>query len=518
MNAVRTLVVVLGDQLDRESAALDGFDSDQDCIWMAEVASESTHVWSHKQRISLFLAAMRRFRDDQRRLGRRVAYRTLDSHPESTLGDALRADLRAFAPRDVRMVRPGDYRVKAMLEAVFADSGVHCERVPDRHFLISINHFNLWAERRKSTRLEHFYRHLRVRLSILMEPDGKTPAGGMWNFDRKNRGTFGRDGPGQIARPVPFEPDQNTRQVLDLVERRFPGHPGKQVAFDWPVSPAQARIALDDFVDFRLSGFGRYQDAMWQGETYLYHARLSSSLNLKLISPREVVEAAVEAHRAGRAPIEAVEGFVRQVLGWREYVRGLYWRHMPGYLDDNALGAHATLPAMYWTGETQMRCLSEVIKQTLRTGYAHHIQRLMVAGLFANLLGVRPRAVHEWFLAVYVDAVEWVELPNTLGMSQYADGGRMASKPYVASGKYIQRMSNYCQGCRFDPGQATGERACPFTTLYWNFLLEHRTRFSRHPRAALQWRSLDRLTVSTQTEIRRQAADLKSRFSRGELL
>ncbi len=516
MNAVRTLVVVLGDQLDRESAALDGFDPDQDCIWMAEVTNEATHVWSHKQRISLFLAAMRRFRDDQKGLGRRVAYRTLDAHPESTLGEALRADLRALAPRAVRMVRPGDYRVKAMLDAVCAESGVICELLRDRHFLSSVDQFNQWAEGRKSTRLEHFYRQLRVRFGILMEEDGKTPTGGSWNFDRKNRGTFGREGPGQVARPVSFEPDQTTRKVLALVETHFPGHPGNQAAFDWPVSPAQARTALDDFVDFRLSGFGRYQDAMWSGETYLYHARLSSSLNLKLISPREVVRAAVQTYRDGRAPIEAVEGFVRQVMGWREYVRGLYWRHMPESLDDNALGAHAALPRMYWAGETHMRCLSEVFGQTLRTGYAHHIQRLMVAGLFAQLLGVRPRAVHEWFLAVYVDAVEWVELPNTLGMSQYADGGRMASKPYAASGKYIQRMSNYCQGCRFDPGQSTGEKACPFTTLYWNFLLEHRAQFSRHPRAALQWRSLDRLTVPQQAQIRRQSADLRSRFERGD--
>ena len=296
---------------------------------------------------------------------------------------------------------------------------------------------------------------------------------------------------------------------MAVVEQHYGDHPGQLDAFDWPVTRDEALEALDDFITTRLPRFGQYQDAMWSGEPWLYHARLSAALNLKLLHPREVCEAAVRAWREGEAPLAAVEGFVRQILGWREYVRGLYFHRMPGYLDDNALDANLPLPALYWTGDTDMRCLAETVGDTLAHGYAHHIQRLMVTGLFALLLGVRPREVHQWYLAVYVDAVEWVELPNTLGMSQFADGGFMASKPYVASGKYIDRMSNYCQGCRFDPAQRTGPRACPFTTLYWDFLDRHRARFATHPRLKMQVRNLDRLDAPSLSALRTQAASLR---------
>jgi deoxyribodipyrimidine photolyase-related protein len=276
------------------------------------------------------------------------------------------------------------------------------------------------------------------------------------------------------------------------------------------VTPAAAQEALRDFVAHRLAAFGAVQDAMWMQEPFLYHSLLSPSLNLKLLDPRTVLNAALQSLDAGAAPLAGVEGFVRQILGWREYVRGIYWARMPGYADVNELHATHDLPAFFWSADTDMACLREVIGQTLRYGYAHHIQRLMVTGLFCLLLGVRPRAVHAWYLAVYVDAVEWVELPNTLGMSQYADGGYLASKPYVASGSYINRMSNYCAGCRYRPDRATGDDACPFTTLYWDFLARHRKRFARHPRTALQWRNLDRLDAATLRSIRRQAGHLRA--------
>jgi deoxyribodipyrimidine photolyase-related protein len=275
------------------------------------------------------------------------------------------------------------------------------------------------------------------------------------------------------------------------------------------VTREQALAALEDFVAHRLPGFGRWQDAMWRGEPWLYHSRLAAALNLKLIAPREACAAAEQAWREGHAPLEAVEGFVRQVLGWREYVRGIYWREMPGYLERNALGADQALPSFYWSGETDLACLRETIGQTLALGYAHHIQRLMVTGLFALLWGVRPREVHEWYLAVYVDAIEWVELPNTLGMSQYADGGLLASKPYAATGKYLARMGNYCEGCRYRPERAYGTDACPFTTLYWDFLARHRQRFARHPRLALQVRNLDRLSDSERAAIAARADELR---------
>jgi deoxyribodipyrimidine photolyase-related protein len=297
--------------------------------------------------------------------------------------------------------------------------------------------------------------------------------------------------------------------VLALVADRFGDHPGSLENFDWPVTPQQAREALGDFIRHRLPAFGTYQDAMWMGEPYLYHSRLSSALNLKLLDPREAIQAAERAFRQGNAPLNAVEGFIRQILGWREYVRGVYWHHMPEYAELNALGADLPLPRFYWTAETEMNCLLHCIQQTLDHGYAHHIQRLMVTGLFALLLGVQPQRVHEWYLAVYVDAVEWVEMPNTLGMSQFADDGIMASKPYCASGNYIQRMSNYCTVCRYRPTLRLGDEACPFTTLYWDFLMRHQERLAENTRMGLQLHNLRKIDEHERRTIRRQASRVR---------
>jgi deoxyribodipyrimidine photolyase-related protein len=498
---------VLGDQLDSRSRAFDSFDARLDRVWMAEVADESRHVPSHKARSALFLAAMRHFRDELRGRGLEVEYRALGEHAETTLAQALDADLARLRPERLVLVQPGDYRLAAAIEAEARSAGVPIENRPDDHFFITPGEFRDWARDRKELRLEHFYRWMRRRTGLLM--DGDQPAGGRWNFDAENRASFGSEGPGWLPAPLAFPPDATTRAVIDLVKREFPSNPGRLDDFDWPVTREQALAALEDFVTHRLACFGRWQDAMWRGEPWLYHSRLSAALNLKLISPREACAAAELAWRQGRAPLEAVEGFVRQVLGWREYVRGIYWREMPGYLERNALGADRPLPAFYWSGETDLACLRETIGQTLALGYAHHIQRLMVTGLFALLWGVRPREVHEWYLAVYVDAVEWVELPNTLGMSQYADGGLLASKPYVATGKYLARMGNYCDGCRYRPDRAHGEDACPFTTLYWDFLARHRERFMRHPRLALQVRNLDRLSDNERAAVAARVDELR---------
>jgi deoxyribodipyrimidine photolyase-related protein len=301
--------------------------------------------------------------------------------------------------------------------------------------------------------------------------------------------------------------------VIDLVNTEFSDHPGTLDAsasgFGWPVTRAQALEVLDRFITERLPLFGRYQDAMWTNEPWLFHSHLSVALNLKLLNAREVVNAAEAAYRTGQAPLASVEGFIRQILGWREYVRGIYWTLMPEYLERNALHADQELPAFFWTGKTDYACLRDTLTQTLKTGYAHHIQRLMITGLYGLLLGVAPKQIHAWYLSVYVDAVEWVELPNTLGMSQFADGGIMGSKPYAASGKYIDRMSNYCKGCRFDPSQSTGENACPFTTLYWDFLMRHEETLARNPRMVMQVRNLKRLSPETKTAIRNQAKQLK---------
>lgn len=505
---IRNLVVVLGDQLDADSAAFADFDPACDAVWMAEVANEATQVWSTKARIAMFLAAMRHFRDALIARGWRVEYRALDTHAFATLEAALAADLAAFKPERVVAVQPGEWRLAQSLPQVCRDAGVDWAERPDLHFYATPDDFADWAKGRKELRLEYFYRWLRKREEVLIE-DGE-PVGGQWNFDADNRGTFGKQGPGMLPAPRAFPADAVTREVIKLITARFADHPGTLDRFDWPLTAAQAQQALDDFIEHRLPLFGRYQDAIWSGEPWLYHSRLSAAMNLKLLSPRRAVDAAVAAWRAGRAPIEAVEGFVRQILGWREFVRGVYWLRMPGFLDDNALNAEQPLPALFWTGDTQMACMRDALRQTLDLGYSHHIQRLMVTGLFALLLGVRPREIHAWYLAVYVDAVEWVELPNVLGMSQYADGGKMVSKPYAASGQYIKRMSNHCAGCRFDPGEALGPKACPFTTLYWDFLDRHAARFRDHPRAGMQWRNLDRLAPERIQAIRERAANLRA--------
>ena len=382
----------------------------------------------------------------------------------------------------------------------------------DRHFFSTPAEFAAHAQGRKQLRLEYFYRELRRKHDILMNHG--QPEGGKWNYDRENRGAFGKQGPVKLSAPKRFRPDETTRSVIDLVNRKFKQHPGQLDHFDWPVTSRQAKQALDDFIQNRLPYFGDYQDAVWADEPYLYHSRLSAALNLKLLDPHDVVEEAVVAYRSGQAALNSVEGFVRQILGWREYVRGVYWLFMPDYLDRNFLEAHRPLPDFYWTGQTEMNCLKQAIGQTLQYGYAHHIQRLMVTGLFALLWGVDPKAVHEWYLAVYVDAVEWVELPNSLGMSQFADGGVMASKPYVATGKYIQRMSNYCRSCRFDPAQATGDQACPFTTLYWDFLAEHDSRLKGNHRMTMQLNNMRRKQAAELAAIRRQADDFRGSFAR----
>ena len=504
----RRLRLVLGDQLSRGLSALADMDPARDLIWMCEAAEEATHVPSHKARTVLFLSAMRHFRDELAAEGLPVHYRALEREADTRLADALAVDLRALSPNAVVMTEAGDHRVETGLRSACVGAGVLVEVRADDRFLCPTPAFERWAMGRGSLRLEHFYRHMRRKTGVLMA-DGE-PRGGRWNFDQDNRKGFGRQGPGLVPPPLAFAPDALTREVMALVERRFPQAPGGLARFDWPVTRAQALAALDDFIRHRLPAFGPWQDAMWTGEPYLWHARLSAAMNLGLLLPQEVNDAALTALEDGSAPIASVEGFVRQILGWRELVRGLYRREMPGYLDRNALEAHQPLPRFYWTGESGCTCLRAVIGQILDYGYAHHIQRLMVTGLFALLLGVEPREVHHWYLAMFVDAVEWVEAPNTLGMSQFADGGLLASKPYVASGRYIERMSDYCRHCRFDPARSEGPEACPFTTLFWDFLDRHRERFANHPRTALMWRNLGRLDPERLVAIRDRAAALRA--------
>ncbi len=515
MTSVKTLVLVLGDQLDLHAAAFDGFDPAHDAVWMAETHEESTHVWSSKQRIALFLSAMRHFAAALQAAGRPLHYTRLDDADAAgsgnSLGTQLQATLQALKPQRVVMTAPGDWRVWQQIKAVVEAAGLALEIFEDRHFFTTVRDFAAHAKGRKSLRLEYFYRELRRRHAVLMQ--GDEPAGGQWNFDADNRESFGAKGPGVLPPRATFEPDALTREVIALVNTRFDKHPGALESFAWPVTREQALQALACFIEERLPLFGRYEDALWPGEPWLYHSQLSAALNLKLLTAHEVVQAAEAAYTAGQVPLHSAEGFIRQILGWREYVRGIYWTQMPSYVELNALNATEDLPAWFWTGRTDMACLRDAITQTLEHGYAHHIQRLMVTGLYALLLGVRPQRVHEWYLSVYVDAVEWVELPNTLGMSQYGDGGLMASKPYVATGKYIQRMGGPCKGCRYDPALREGERACPYTTLYWDFLMRHETLLSKNARMALQVKNVARLTDAQKQAVTQRADAIR----RGEV-
>jgi deoxyribodipyrimidine photolyase-related protein len=396
---------------------------------------------------------------------------------------------------------PGDWRLARQIEGLCTRLGLAAECIEDPHFLCNRAEFRAWASGQKSLRMEFFYRRMRLAHRVLIDANGE-PEGGRWNFDAENRKGFPAAGPGRVPPRVGFAPDAITREVLALVARRFPDHPGDLDDFAWPVTRPQALVALERFIAERLPEFGRWQDAMWAGMPFGWHALLSTSMNLKLLDPREVIEAAVQAWRRGEAPIESVEGFVRQVLGWREFMRGVYELDMPALAKANHFGAERALPAWFWSGNTRMACLSACIGQTLRHAYAHHIQRLMVIGNFATLAGLAPSEVSDWFLAVYADAVEWVELPNVAGMALHANGARFTSKPYVAGGAYIDRMSNYCRGCAYRPKEREGPRACPFTVLYWRFVDRHATELAANPRTALMARGVERFGDDARAAIR----------------
>lgn len=498
------LLIVLGDQLDADAAVLGRLDPARDAVVMVEAREEASYLRQHKKRLALFFAAMRHFRDALREAGWTVHYVALDGDdPAGTLADGI----ARVSAKKRHVTQPGDWRVLQALRTRFPELEVH----PDRHFMVDPAEFARWRAGRKRLVLEDFYRWQRRETGWLIE--GAGPVGGAWNFDRENRKRFGREGPGFTPDRPQSPPDQITRDVMRMVERLFPEAPGSTDGFAEPVTRAAALEHLDRFVDERLFHFGDYQDAMATGHRTLWHSRLSACLNLKLLEPREVCARAIAAWEEGRAPLNAVEGFVRQILGWREFVRCVYWTEMPGYADLNALGARAELPGFYWTGATDMACLADALGGLIETGYAHHIQRLMVMGLYALLWGARPYRFHEWHMELYIDAIDWVSLPNALGMSQHGDGGTVGTKPYSASGAYIDRMSDHCGRCRYNPKRATGADACPFTVLYWDFLARHRRRFAENPRMRMQIRNLDAKAEDEMREILRGAEALRRRLS-----
>jgi deoxyribodipyrimidine photolyase-related protein len=534
----RHLVLILGDQLDEASSAFDGFDPAQDTVLMVEAFEESTHVWSHKIRTTLFLSAMRHFAQSLKQRGWQVDYRALDTHGDQTLAEGLLAAIKERQPQAVIGVEPGDLRVRQQIEHAVQGaikSGaiaptVHSSKPlkdthkepgnavlshsqtgfltwrEDKHFLCGLPQFRKWAGKSTSLRMEFFYRQMRKQYKVLMA--GDEPVGGQWNFDADNRKSFGKAGPQNVPKAVRYEPDGITNDVIQLVTTHFAAHPGQLEDFNWPVTREQALLALKDFIDNRLPQFGPHEDAMWTNLDFGWHSLLSSSLNLKLLNPLEVIQAAEAAYKKHDLDLASVEGFIRQILGWREFMRGVYFIDMPELKTANHYGHTNPLPKWYWTGDTHMNCMKQCIGQTLQNGYSHHIQRLMVTGMFGVTAQISPQAVCDWYLAVYVDAVEWVELPNTAGMALFANGGRFTSKPYVASGAYVKRMSNYCNGCKYESETRVGANACPMTTLYWNFLDQHEASFAGNPRTALMVKNLQRMTPELRAEVRGRASEM----------
>lgn len=509
----RALAVILGDQLDRSYLDALELDRKRDVILMMEVAEESTAPASHVQRTVFFLSAMRHFAEALTADGWRVAYRRLtDPDNSQSFGGELKRAITEFSPEKVLGIEPGSFTVRRSIEEACGEAGTPLSLQEDPHFLCPTEVFTDWAEGRRELTLEYFYRAERRRLDMLMNEDGK-PVGGTWNYDKENRKTF-RTAP--EPPPVPrCVPDAVTNAVIADVAEVLPDLPGKIDEFNWPVTREDALASLEDFVAHRLASFGDFQDAMWTGEDTLYHAVISPLLNVKLLNPREVCSAVLEAWEREEAPLNAVEGFIRQIIGWREFIRGVYWFEGAEYADRNALEQYGRLPDFYWNGETDMNCMAHALRSVLDFAYGHHIARLMVTGNFALIAGLDPQAVDAWYRGMYADAVDWVTTPNTIGMAMHADGGVVGTKPYAASGKYIQRMGNYCRDCRYNVKERSGEDACPFNTFYWDFLLRNEDRFRMNTRMALILKHLEKMTPGERVEITVHAESLRSQFGIG---
>lgn len=507
--AAPTLRLVLGDQLHPGHSWFQAVDAGVLYVLM-EVRQETDYVLHHAQKIIAVFAAMRDLARQLREAGHRVHYLALDDlDNRQSITDNLAALVRRYDVRRLEWQSPDEWRLDDLLRTWAAQQPFATAQVDSEHFLTARGEMAELFAGRKQWLMEHFYRHMRRRFELLMDPQGK-PEGGQWNFDHDNRKPW----PGTPPEPVDRRAQHDHRALWALVQRcgvKSFGDP-QAACFRWPLNRAEALADLDAFIDSALPHFGDFEDAMSSKGRRLFHSLLSFALNVKMLTPLEVVQRAEAAWRSGHAPLAAVEGFIRQIAGWREYVRGIYWAHMPGYDERNALDHHAPLPTCFWTGDTRMRCMQQAIGQSLQTAHAHHIQRLMVIGNFALLAGLDPQALHRWYLGVYIDAFEWVELPNTLGMSQWADGGIIATKPYVSSGAYIHRMSDYCRGCAYDHKQKLGEQACPFNALYWDFFARHEPVLGGNMRLGMVYRQLEKLRGPPLDALRAQAAGVRTRL------
>lgn len=497
--------IILGDQLSMENAALAACDKETDVVIMMEVSDETTYVEHHKQKIIFILACMRHFAAALQKQGWDVIYLKLDDkNTKSSFTKTLQALLAKISVNQLNVMHPGEYRVLQAVKSWSKAFGIDVEIHEDNRFFCGIDEFAEWAEGKKQFRMEVFYRHMRKKHGYLLTKDNK-PVGGEWNYDSENRKPLKDkiDIPSIYQRKM----DDVTQEVIDMVKKQFANHFGDAEPFNYAVTRRQALFLLNKFIEERLAKFGDYQDAMVDGEYQLFHSMLSPYLNVGLLSAKEVCDAATEAYENKQAPLNAVEGFIRQILGWREFIRGIYWLHMPDYAEFNSLNAKRNLPDFYWTAETKMNCLRHAITQTKEIAHSHHIQRLMITGNFALLIGVAPKAICDWYLAVYIDAFDWVELPNTLGMVMHADGGIVGSKPYAASGSYIHKMSNFCQQCEFKVKEKLGKDACPFNYLYWNFLLENQNKLEGNPRLAFAYKHINAMDDETRKNILAQAKD-----------
>lgn len=501
---IAALRIVLGDQLTPNLPLLREGDPARDVVLMAEVMAEARYVHHHKKKLIFIFSSMRAFAQELRAAGWQVDYVTLDdpANSGSLTGEVVRAAAR-HNPRQIVTMAAAEHRVLALQGEWASRAKCPLLCLDDPRFICSRDQFASWAKGRKTLRMEFFYREMRRKTGLLME--GDQPAGGRWNFDAENR----KAPPGALLIPerLRFTPDAEVQAVKEMVDQRFPDHFGTSQHFEYPVKRPDAEAAAHCFMAHSLPLFGDFQDAMLRGHKFLFHSVLSPLINVGLLDPLALCRAAEAEWKAGRAPLNAVEGFIRQIIGWREYVRGIYWLRGADYVQSNALAARRPLPAMYWTGETRMACMAAAIGQTRDEAYAHHIQRLMVTGNFALLAGIDPHALHEWYLAVYMDAFEWVEAPNTIGMSQFADGGLLASKPYAASGAYINRMSDYCSSCAYRVAEKVGSTSCPLNALYWDFLARNRARLKGNPRLAQAYSTYDRIKTETRDAMTRRARD-----------
>jgi len=511
MAAVKKLRLILGDQLNARHSWYKEVDT-HTLYCMAEMYQESNNITHHVQKVVAFFQSMRNFANALKKVGARVDYQKINQSGDRSLKIRILEYCQAHPIEKFEYQLPDNYRLDEELKEIcrlLASKGIQSEVFETEHFLTSREELLKHFEGKKQLLMESFYRMMRKKHHILMLPDGK-PEGGKWNFDSENR--KGIDTNLQIPKELDFKTDV-TEVYNDILDSKI-----KTLGiinaeeFPWPTNRNEGLQILQYFCDHLLSRFGTYQDAMAVGKPYLFHSRLSFALNSKLIHPGEVIDTAISTYyKDDTISFSQIEGFVRQILGWREYMRGIYWKEMPNYQTLNYFNHQQNLPDFYWTGKTKMKCLSESIKQTLQYSYAHHIQRLMVTGNYALLTEIDPDQLDDWYLGVYIDAIHWVEITNTRGMSQFADGGIIATKPYISSGAYINKMSNYCKSCSYRVQDKTGEQSCPFNSLYWNFLSKKREILKGNPRMGMMYRLLDKKNPDElEEQIRRAEAIIRN--------